>query len=209
MASTTNLRELFGDIDVYLFDQLLKGRFPPGGAVLDAGCGYGRNLPYFLQNGYHVYGVDSSGEAITQVRMLAGMQSPHYPVERFTTAFVDKMPFERDFFDGVICNAILHFAQDEAHFEGMLLELWRVLKPGGIFFARLASTIGIEARVKPIGAPGSRRFLLPDGSERFLVDEAMLKTYTARLGAEFLEPIKTVNVENQRCMTNWVLRKTN
>ena len=70
-----------------------------------------------------------------------------------------------------------------------------------------ASTIGIESRVIPLAGQGARRFHLPDGSDRFLVDEAMLRAYTARLRASFLEPIKTVNVENQRCMTTWVLKK--
>ena len=204
----TNLRELFGDIDIYLFDQIMKGRFAPGAAILDAGCGYGRNMPYFLQNGYRMYGVDSSSEAIAQVRLMAEAMSPQSPAERFCAAFVDKMPFDNNYFDGVICNAILHFAQDEEHFERMVLEIWRVLKPGGIFFARLASTIGIESRVIPLAGQGARRVHLPDGSDRFLVDEAMLKNWTARLRGSFLESIKTVNVENQRCMTNWVLKKS-
>src|SRR5437868_15410265 len=100
------------------------------------------------------------------------MLSPHYPVERFSTAFVDKLPHENNFFDAVICNAILHFAQDEAHFERMVLELWRVLKPGGMFFARLASTIGIESRVVPLAGEGGRRCHLSDGSGRSLIDAA-------------------------------------
>jgi tellurite methyltransferase len=201
-----NPRELFGDIDIYLFDQIMKGRFAPGAAILDAGCGYGRNLPYFLQNDFRVYGVDSSAEAIEHVKRLAEA-SQRSSAENFRVAFVDAMPFEKDFFDAVICNAILHFARDEEHFGRMITEIWRVLKPGGMFFARLASTIGIESRVIPIGDPRARRFHLPDGSDRFLVDEAMLRAYTAQLGGSFLEPIKTVNVENQRCMTTWVLRK--
>jgi SAM-dependent methyltransferase len=57
-----NLQELFGNIDIYLFDQLLKGRFFSGMRVLDAGCGTGRNLVYFLRNGYQVFGVDQSAE---------------------------------------------------------------------------------------------------------------------------------------------------
>lgn len=86
----------------------------------------------------------------------------------------------------------------------MLDEMWRVLKPNGIFFSRLASTIGIEDRIKH---KHGRWYLLPDGSERFLVDESMLVAATDRLGAKLIEPIKTVNVQNQRCMTTWCLRK--
>ena len=104
----------------------------------------------------------------------------------------------------VISSAVLHFAENEKHFNQMLREMWRVLKPSGMFFARLASTIGIENKVEKIS---ERRYLLPDGSERFLVDEEMLIAATENFGATFIEPIKTTNVQNLRCMTTWVVRK--
>jgi len=99
----------------------------------------------------------------------------------------------------------MHFAHDERHFRKMLDEMWRVLKPRGLFFARLASSIGIEGLILPVGGAG--RYLLPDGSERFLVDEATLVSAVERLGARWLDPLKTTNVQNQRCMTTWVLQK--
>jgi SAM-dependent methyltransferase len=105
--------------------------------------------------------------------------------------------------DAVVCSAVLHFAADGAHFGRMVRELWRVTAPGGLFFARLASNIGLEDRV---GAAG-RRVRLPDGSDRFVVDEAMLLAWTERLGARLLDPIKTTNVQGQRCMTTWCLLK--
>jgi hypothetical protein len=86
----------------------------------------------------------------------------------------------------------------------MVQEMWRVLKPGGIFFARLASTIGMEDKIRQIAG---RRYHLPDGSDRFLVDERMLLATTKDLGGEWLEPLKTVVVQNLRSMSNWVLRK--
>jgi hypothetical protein len=39
------------------------------------------------------------------------------------------------------------------------------------------------------------------------VDEALLGSITARLGAEWADPLKTTVVQNQRAMTTWVLRK--
>ena len=48
--------------------------------------------------------------------------------------------------DVVMASAVLHFARDPRHFEAMLRQMWRVLRPGGLFFARLASTIGIAGR---------------------------------------------------------------
>lgn len=197
-------RELFGEIDIYLFDQILKGRFHPGSRILDAGCGHGRNLRYFLTNGFDVSGVDASANAIEHLRSTARELSTVCTPENFRVEDVEKVSFSDKSFDIVLCNAVLHFARDEAHFERMVLELWRVLKDGGMLFTRLASTIGIETRVQPLQG---RWFHLPDGSDRYLVDEAILMNWTRRLGADLLEPIKTVNVQGMRCMTTWVLRK--
>jgi tellurite methyltransferase len=200
----TDVRGLFGEIDIYLFDQLLKGRFPPAARLLDAGCGAGRNLVFFLREGYEVCGVDLDPGGVAEVRRLAARLAPHLPAENFRVADVADLPFADASFDAVISSAVLHFASDERHFARMLDGMWRALKDGGLLFARLASDIGIEGRVRPIGG---RRFLLPDGTERFLVDERVLAGEAARLGGELVEPIKTTNVEHRRCMTTWVLRK--
>lgn len=145
-----NLREHLGPIDIYLFDQLLKGRLSPGTSLLDAGCGSGRNLVYFLRQGYEVYGVDESPRAVEQVRLLARELAPEVPPENFQVSDLAEILFPADRFDAVLCSAVLHFSRDEAHFDRMLAEMWRVLKPGGLFFARLASTIGVERLVRPL-----------------------------------------------------------
>lgn len=199
-----NLQQTFGYIDIYLFDQLLKGRFDNSKIILDAGCGAGRNLVYFLQNGYEVYGVDQSTAAIETIKQLSASLSPENSLDNFSVSGVEDMPFSDSFFDLVICSAVLHFAKNELHFDSMLRSLWRVLKPGGYLFARLASDIGIEELVI---ATGNSRYLLPDGSERFLVNEDILLRYTHELNATLYEPIKTTNVQNLRCMTTWCLQK--
>ena len=56
-------------------------------------------------------------------------------------------------------------------------------------------------------AVGAGRFLLPDGSERYLITEARLMKLTAQLGGELMDPIKTTIVQNQRSMTTWVMRR--
>ncbi len=199
-----NVRETFGEIDIYLFDQILKGSFDVDSNILDAGCGGGRNLVYFLRSGYEVFAVDENPQAIEQVRLLAKTLNPILPPENFQVSTVEKMPFPSERFDVVISNAVLHFASDERHFYQMIGEMWRVLSNGGLFFARLASTIGIEEKIKLIE---ERRYSLPDGSERFLVDEQFLISATNQLGGIWVEPLKTTNVQNLRCMTTWVLRK--
>ena len=200
-----DLQAQFGAIDIYIFDQLLRDRITPDMRILDAGCGSGRNLHYFLQAGYDVCGVDAEPRAIAAVRMLAAHLAPELPVENFRVEPVERMTFPAAFADVVLCSAVLHFATDEAHFDAMLQECWRVLRPGGLFFARLASSIGMESRVQPVAG---RRFRLPDGSERFLVDEAMLVNRTQSLRGELIDPLKTIVVQNQRCMTTWVMRKS-
>ena len=199
-----NLQEWFGSIDIYLFDQLLKGRFTPEMQILDAGCGGGRNLTYFLRSGYNICGVDQSTEAIAQIRSLAATLAPHLPSDNFRVERVETMSFADLSFDVVLSSAVLHFARNEDHWQGMLREMWRVLKPGGILFARLASTVGIENKVEHLEG---RRYHLPDGSDRFLVDEQMLLATTAALNAELIEPLKSVVVQNMRSMATWCLRK--
>ena len=202
--SKFTLQEQFGQIDIYLFDQLLKGRISSGMRILDTGCGSGRNLVYLLREGYEVYAADSDAGAVDSVRSLARVLAPALPESNFRVEAVENMSFDDACADVVISSAILHFARDDAHFESMLRGSWRVLKPGGLFFCRLASTIGIESQVERIQG---RRHRLPDGSERFLVDEALLDSIAERLGAELADPLKTTIVQNQRSMTTWVLRK--
>ncbi|HZH32105.1 MAG TPA: class I SAM-dependent methyltransferase [Pyrinomonadaceae bacterium] len=204
MESRLNLREQFGSIDVYLFDQLLKGRFDPRMRILDAGCGTGRNLVYFLREGFDVCGVDLSPEAVASVATLAGTLAAHLPEENFRLEPIERMSFAPESFDAVISSAVLHFARDEAHWRMMLGEMWRVLKPGGIFFARLASSAGAEGNLEHLGG---RRYRLPGGGEWFLTDERMLRETTDALHGELLEPLKTVVVHGARSMAVWCLRK--
>lgn len=200
----SELLEQLGPIDIYLFDQIMKGRFHPDRPLLDAGCGAGRNLHYFLRAGFDVYGVDESPEAIDQTRALAAVLAPQLAADHFQTARLETLPFSDGFFGAVICNAVLHFAANEAAFEAMLRELWRVLGGAGLLFVRMTSSIGIEGRIVPLGGG---RYHLPDGTDRFLVDERQLLEWTERLGGRLVDPIKTVNVQHRRCMTTWVVHK--
>lgn len=194
------MHSLFGNIDIYLFDQIQKSRFANTKTVIDLGCGGGRNLVYFLQQGFEVYGIDPQPEAIAVVRELSRTLAQENPMENFQPGTLEANPFSPKQFDLVICNAVLHFAQDEAHFDRMLRGAWEAVADQGFLFIRLASDIGIEDKVAPLG---KGRFRLPDGSERFLVNEAMLLNFQNELGMKQLEPIKTTNVQGLRCMTTW------
>jgi tellurite methyltransferase len=203
MEPAARLREQFGDIDVYLFDQLLRGRIAQGMKVLDAGCGAGRNLVFLLRAGFEVWGVDESAEAITRVRQVAATIAPGLEADRFRVERVEAMSLEDCSMDVVISSAVLHFARDERHWRAMVHEMWRVLAPGGILFARLATTVG-QTRLLALGGG---RYVMPDGDTRFLVDHEQLIDVTTALGGSLLDPIKSTVVHDQRSMGTWVVRK--
>ena len=141
--------------------------------------------------------------AIRSVRQLVASLHPTLPPDHIHCGSLVSLPWEDGSSDAVICSAVLHFARDELEFTAMLEEMWRVLAPGGLFFARLATSIGLEAHLSsPTG-----RVRLPDGSERFVVDERTLLSWTSTLGGTLADPLKTTNVQNIRCMTTWVMEK--
>jgi SAM-dependent methyltransferase len=199
---TMNVQDQFGQIDIYVFDQILRGNIAPGMRVLDAGCGYGRNLVHLLREGCEIFAVDANPDGVEHVRALAAELAPSLPASNFRISPIEKMDFPDDFADVVICNSVLHFARDEAHFLAMLEELWRVVRPGGMLFCRLGSRIGMSfERLR------GNIFRINDGSEWFLVDEAELMQMTQQMNAVMVDPLKTTIVQDHRCMTTWVLRK--
>ena len=200
-----DLQAQFGGIDIYLFDQLLRGRIRPGMRVLDAGCGGGRNLVYLLREGFDVHAVDEDPQAITSVREMAAALAPALAPGQIRLEPVERLSFPDAWFDVVISNAVLHFARDDAHFEAMVREMWRVLKPGGMLFARLVSSIGMPGDA--LEHVAGRHYVLPDGTTRYVVDEAQLMSLTHALRGDLLDPLKTTVVQHQRCMTTWVLGK--
>jgi len=195
-----DLLERFGAIDIYLFDQVLRGNIRPGHSILDAGCGRGRNLVHFVREGYDVRGFDADPAAVAAARALA----PELPPDRLRVESVEATSFADASADVVLCIAVLHFAKDPGHFNTLLETTWRLLKPGGLYFCRLATSIGMEDRCRPLG---QGRYRLPDGTDRFLLDEAQLLARTRDLGASLVDPLKTTLVQRQRAMTTWVMRK--
>lgn len=200
-----SIRDLLGDIDIYLFDQLQRGRIGPRDTVLDAGCGFGRNLVAPLRLGCRVLAADQDADAIDEVRRLAAELAPALPAGNFRAERIEALSFDDHEADVVICSAVLHFARDDAQFEAMVRSLWRCLRSGGLLFARLATSIGAEF----VGATriAGRLHRLGDGTTRYLADEAQLLEHTATLGGDLADPLKTTIVQDQRCMTTWVVRK--
>ena len=199
---TISIQEQFGQIDIYVFDQILRGNIVPGMRVLDAGCGYGRNLVHLLREGCDVFALDADAEGVEHVRQLSHALGTRLPASNFQVGSIEHMPFPENFADVVLCNSVLHFARDDRQFRAMLEGLWRAVKPGGMLFCRLGSRIGMDFEHL-----GGNIFRIADGSEWFLVDEEMLLGLTEEMNAVLVDPLKTTIVQDYRCMTTWVLRK--
>ncbi len=189
--------EALRGIDVYLIDQLLKGRIPPDGKILDAGCGGGRNIHYLIRKGFAVSGIDANAEAIDLLRST-------YPEIKNGFQQIALEDFDsHEGFDFIICNAVLHFAQDHEHFNKMFASLTKALAKNGILFIRMTSDIGLHIESK--GHEGV--FDLPDGSQRYLITRAQVDGLSSEHSLSFLEPVKTVKVEELRSMTTLVFLK--
>ena len=187
-------------IDLYLLDQILKGRYISGDKILDAGCGTGRNIAHFIDDDFSVVGIDKDSELIDELnRKYSDKNNVEFQVSELET-----LPFDDNSFDHIICNAVLHFATSTNQFYKMLDEMYRVLKPGGSLFIRMTSVFGIENKIELLSEGVYR---IPDGSIRFLLTENLLKELMISFKLEFIEPLKTVNVNSVRCMSNLILRK--
>jgi SAM-dependent methyltransferase len=196
------VQEIFGQVDIYVFDQILRGNLRADMRIVDAGCGFGRNLVWLLREGAEIFACDLNPEGIDHVRALAAELQPGLPAENFQTSAIEAMPFPDGFADAVLCSSVLHFARDEQHFLAMIEELWRVLRVGGLLFVRLGSRIGMDFE-----HVGGHHYRIGDGSIWFLVDEAVLLRMTDQMNAVMVDPLKTTVVQDHRSMTTWVLRK--
>lgn len=199
------LNQLLGNVDIYLLDQILKGRFKKSMKILDAGCGEGRNTIYFLNDGYQIFGVDSNPIAIQMARIYAQTIQKDYDIYRFQTSIIEDMPFHTGAFDALISSAVLHFAKSEAQFFKMMDEMMRVLKPGGIFFLRMTTAQGGILEKSPNLGEGV--YLLPDGTERFLLTTELEKEVVSKYNLTYLEPPKSVLVHGLRAMGVFVWEK--
>ncbi len=198
------LNRLLGNIDIYLLDQILKGRFTPDMKILDAGCGEGRNAVYFINSGYQVFGIDENELAVQYIRYLSKSLKPDYDAHRFQVGKLEEIPFHTLAFDAVICSAVLHFAADETNFWQMMNEILRVLKPGGILWFRMTTAFGgMKEESRELGGG---KYLLPDGSERFLLTQEHVDKLLEK-GLRFLESPKSVLVHGQRTMGVFVFEK--
>lgn len=204
MHAKDPLIPILGKTDIYVIDQVMRGNIAPPMRIMDVGAGRGRNVRYFLKAGYPVFGLEPKADRFAVLQELVRKHSRISPAENFRAESLQDNSFPDHSADVIICNAVLHMAKDHADFDSMLQGAWRLLAPGGLFFARLASSIGIETLLQ--SSPTGRHHL-PDGTDRYLVDAATLEAKTSELGATWVDTLKTTVVGNERAMSTWVIRK--
>ena len=193
------LKDNIAGVDIYIIDQILKNRYQPGDKILDAGCGNGRNLKWFYTTGFEIHGTDIDKDRLQHCKNIYPQQKEH-----FILASVENLPYKANSFNHIICNAVLHFAEDLSQYLKMFQELLRILKPQGTLFIRTASNFGIENQVKHIN---NGIYCLPDGSQRFLLTQNILDDLLNRKDINFIEAVKTTIVYNKRSMTTLVVQK--
>jgi ubiquinone/menaquinone biosynthesis C-methylase UbiE len=112
-----------------------------GDVVLDLGCGEGRHvISAYVEQDVHSVGVDLNFEDLVKTReKFAPFAEPNNADKRFWLSMANalELPFGDSTFDRVICSEVLEHIPDYA---GALVEIQRVLKPGGLFCASVPRT---------------------------------------------------------------------
>ncbi len=108
-----------------------------GSLILDIGCGPGRDVKYFSDNGYKVVGIEYSAGMLAQARRMV-------PEADFREMDMRRLGFKNGSFDAVWANASLHhLPKDQA--ETAVKEMARVLKRGGIVYLSVINGPGKDA----------------------------------------------------------------
>lgn len=191
-----------GKMDIYLIDQIQKGRIKSNSTILDAGYGQGRNLEFFVRQNADIFGIDHNPDSLQIVRNQIATWNADYPPSRMITGRVEEMPYADDEFDFVFSIAVLHFAKSHQHFWDMIKEMLRVLKPGGYLMFRMTSwhTFTLQDKTK------NGLIEIADGL-RYMLDIEELKCFVKDNQLILSDPIKTTNVDGLRTMTTVVIQK--
>ena len=186
------LNKELGNADLLLIDQILKGRFHQDMRMLDAGCGEGRNMVYFIKNEFPVYGIDQNPEAVSMARLIARSVNKNYTVENIFSTSIEENPFPAEFFDVVFCINVLHFASNLKHFMTMVEALLKILRKGGHFYVGMeceSSDILEEAR------PSIYKRNMKSVPERFLMTKDLMKRMLDLKIIEKSEPAGFYHIE--------------
>jgi SAM-dependent methyltransferase len=197
------LNKEFGNADLFLIDQILKGRFHTGSRLLDAGCGEGRNMVYFVRNGYSIYGIDPDPEMVSMARLIARSNNPDYVTENIMVSSIEGNPFPDAFFDIVICINVMHRAGDTDHFFRLLQAQANLLKVGGQFY------LSMESDLMGWKEDKSRRIRKEKNTDhvRLRMNSTLLEKILALKLFSKEEPVRTLHIEETVCNSGIWFRK--
>ena len=117
----------------------LAAMIPENGKVLDAGCGYGKELKLFAEAGYEVTGIDYSRGMLEQAKKAV-------PGVKLAQMDVRNLGLAPETFDAVWCNAVLiHLRSEDA--QKALKEFRRVLKPNGVLYVLVRKSDDDEPKI--------------------------------------------------------------
>lgn len=155
------------------------------GRILDAGCGNGRHVVFFAEQGFDVYGIDISEEAIEIANAWLAKKglTAHLKV-----GDIKKLLFDEEYFDVVISYGVLdHIPFSEA--KKAVQEIRRALVNGGYFYVTLRSVDDCEyGRGKLVE---KNTYVLEEGYEKGIIQHF----FSPEEVNELLEGFKVFDVE--------------
>lgn len=119
-------------IQLQVLDACYAQVLGPGGGELavDVGCGTGRHLPWLLERGGDVVGIDHSARSIELARARVGPQAEGRL--RLEVGDVRELPVKDASADRVLCSEMIAHVPSAEIRSAAVGEMYRVLKPGGI-----------------------------------------------------------------------------
>jgi 2-polyprenyl-3-methyl-5-hydroxy-6-metoxy-1,4-benzoquinol methylase len=202
-----NIKKLnneLGNADLILIDQILKNRFHKQMKILDAGCGEGRNMVYFIRQNFHIYGIDSNEEAVRMARVLGRSLNNAFDIENIQHFSIEDNPFPDHFFDAVLCINVLHTAKDRKTFFNLLDHLIRLLNPGGYLFLSLHSRIGLTQAAWVSNCRNDSN-IYDEGN--FYITNDLLSEIQAHAMLMEIEPVKTIVIDDIKSHTYLFFQK--
>lgn len=111
-------------IDLYFRNEIEK--LPENSKILDVGCGTGEQVKELLKSGFEAVGLEPS----SNMRKYA---HSHLPAGAVMDGSILNIPFSDNYFDCVYAIEVLRYLHHDDNITS-LKEIYRVLKPGGLFF---------------------------------------------------------------------------
>jgi ubiquinone/menaquinone biosynthesis C-methylase UbiE len=199
VVNSTEINNEVGDIDLFLLDLILRGEVKNGMKILDAGCGSGRNLFYFLKQGFYIKRIDKRESEVRAANFLSRSLGKG---DICLHSSLLNIPFDKDSFDFIVCSRVLHFADSSKDFNEMMAELARVLSPGGVLYLAMDSIIGLGDKVQKVD---KFKYQFQDGSIRFALTESLLEEIENHW-FHIIDP-RTVSFNSQHAETTLVMQK--